>query len=382
MRFCFLASRDWLHPEAAGGDHYLGNLARQLVRRGHKVVFLASAYDGKSGWQRLEGVDVLRLEPGPFYPARLFVAFLRIREEIDVLVEEIFGGKKFPTLALLYPSRRLVAVWYQRHARIFSEQYPRLLAKGLSLVERFMARLYRGVPVVTLSTKSAFELSELGLDPSKIGIVPSAALMALPNMDELPGFDDREDALVFIGKIRKYKRIDHAIIALKRLEETHPRCRLVIAGNVSLDDGDYLESLRGLASRLGLEDRVVFKVYPGAIPQEEKASLLKQSKILVQPSPIEGFSMTSVEANACGTPVVVSDGVPTDAVQSGQNGLVYPFGDIDAMSKCCQSLLEQRGIWENMSVVGLKMAHRFNWDSTADSFEAFINASQAVPRGS
>lgn len=372
MRFCFLASRDWAHPEAAGGDFYLSNLARSLAKRGHKVTYLASSFGRNSGKQLVDGVEICRIRPGTLYPVRLFRHYLRIRGSVDVVVEEIFGGKKSPTLARLYSGNRLVAAWYQRHERIFAEQYPRGIAKALSIAEKLLATIYRGYPVMTLSDKSARELSQMGISPARIGIVPSAALMDFPTREEIPPFEKREDSMIFIGKIRKYKRIDHAIRAVRRLRDSQRPCRLIVAGNVARDDKGYLTGLMGEAHRLGVDKLVDFKIYPGAIPLREKFDLLRNCKVLLQPSPVEGFSMTTVEANGCGTPVVVSDGVPRDAVVHGENGLVYPFGDVEAMADRCRELLENPMLWNTLSEKGLKMAERFSWDNTADAFENFV----------
>ena len=372
MRFCFLASRDWAHPEAAGGDFYLSNLARGLAKRGHKVVYFAASPDGNSTHENLDGVEIRRVRPGLLYSIRLFRQFLRIRNSVDVTVEEILGGKKVPTLAFLYSRRRLVAMWYQCHDRIFAEQYPKGLAILLSLAERVLARLYRKYPVATLSQKSATELAKIGLDALRIGIVPSAALIDSQQAQEPLPFESREDTMVFIGKIRKFKRVDHAILALKRLADVRGGCRLVIAGSVARNDLDCLASLRKQARLLGVEESVDFRIYSGAIPLDEKAGILKRCKVLLQPSPVEGFSMTTVEANACGTPVVVSDGVPQDAVRHGENGLVYPFGDTESMSRLCGNLLEDKATWERLSLGGLKMAGRFTWDASTDAFEDFV----------
>jgi glycosyltransferase involved in cell wall biosynthesis len=374
LRFCFLASRDWAHPEAAGGDFYLSNLARSLVNRGHKVIYFSASPGGTPGPQNPEGVEVRRLKPGLFYPIRLVRQLIRVRRSVDITVEEIFGGKRIPTLAYLYSGSRLIAMWYQSHSRIFEEQYPRGLATLLSFVERVLARLYRKCPIATLSEKSASELASMGIDKLKIGIVPSAAIIDHPRTDELPHFEDREDIMIFIGKIRKYKRVDHALFALKSLLTTNKSCRLLVAGSVARDDLDYLTSLRQQARLLGVEDSVDFRIYPGAIPPTEKAELLKRCKLLLQPSPVEGFSMTTVEANVCGTPVVVSDGVPRDAVRHGENGLVYPFGDTEIMSKLCASLMEDKATWEKLSTRGLEMAGRFSWNASTNAFEQFIES--------
>lgn len=372
MRFCFLASRDWAHPEAAGGDFYLGNIARGLVKRGHRVVYIAASLDGYSTRENLDGVEIRRVTPGLLYPIRLFYHFLRIKNSVDVTVEEILGGKKLPTLAFLYSRRRLVAMWYQCHDKIFAEQYPKGLAILLSLGERVLARLYRKYPVATLSQKSALELARIGLNSLRIGIVPSAALIESQLEREPLPFESREDTMVFIGKIRKYKRIDHAVLALKRLADVRDGCRLVIAGSVARNDLECLAGLRKQARLLAVDGLVDFRIYPGAIPRNEKADILRRCKVLLQPSPVEGFSMTTVEANACGTPVVVSDGVPQDAVRHGENGLVYPFGDTESMSRLCRKLLEDKATWERLSHRGLKMASRFTWDASTNAFEDFV----------
>ena len=374
MRFLFLASRDWAHPEAAGGDFYLSQLARNLAKKGHGVVYLTAAFNGGPALQRADNVEFRRIKPGTLYSVRLFLQFLTIRNSVDIIVEEVFGGKKIPAFAVLYSGKRLVAVWYQCHKRIFKEQYPAEIANLLSIGEKVLALIYKGHPVVTLSTKSALELKDLGISPARIGIVPSAALIESPKVDELPPFQNRDDSMIFIGKIRRYKRVDHAIVALRRILDSQRECRLIIAGNVAEDDIDYFSSLKELARGLGVDGLIDFIVYRGAIPPLDKVNLLQQCKILVQPSPVEGFSMTAIEANGCGTPVVVSDGVPKDAVVHGGNGFVYPFGDVETMARYCKTLLDDQAIWEKLSFNGLEMANRFSWENSTRAFESFLES--------
>lgn len=368
MRFCFLASKVWIDPEAAGGDLYLGNIARGLVQRGHRVSFIASSNMISPGAKSIDGVDVHLVKRGVLYPIRLLALFLTIRRHVNMIVEEMFGGKGVPPLAALYSRKPVLSVWYQRHDKIFAEQYPRGLATLLSLMERLLARLYKKAWILTLSEKSAKELVEIGLPASRVEIVPPAGILSSHHSEKFPGFRFRENSLVFIGKIRKYKRVDHAILALAEMAASGLRPQLVIAGTVSKSDERYYRSLRSLAKEFAVDNLVHFKIYPSLIPDSEKTELLTRAKVLLQPSPVEGFSMTSVEANACGTPVVVSDGVPGDVVVPGLNGLVYPFGDIKSMANSCAKLITDEEAWETLSRNGSKMALRYNWQSTVKIF--------------
>src|SRR5712664_354672 len=205
LSFCFVASRDWENPECAGGDLYLSNLARSLAGRGHRVTYISERFPGAALHERVDDVDIRRVEKGLGYSLRQLREVFRVRNKVDLIIEEMFGGKKLPALSLALTRKRLAVAWYQRHDKIFEEQYPQPIASMLRRLERILVRIYSKVPVITLSTKSSIELAEIGMNPSKIFIVPSAAVLeAVPS--RVP-FQKREDHLVFIGKIRKYKRI-------------------------------------------------------------------------------------------------------------------------------------------------------------------------------
>jgi len=103
----------------------------------------------------------------------------------------------------------------------------------LRRLERILVRIYSKVPVVTLSTKSSIELAEIGMNPSKIYIVPSQQSWKLSPQESR---SRRERTTWSLSeKIRKYKRIDHVMRCLKRIRESSldlRKVKLVIAGNV------------------------------------------------------------------------------------------------------------------------------------------------------
>jgi glycosyltransferase involved in cell wall biosynthesis len=369
MRFWFIASRDWTNRDNAGGDIYLEHLARGLAKKGHKVTFVAASSHGFGRVETIDSIEVHRLKAGVLFPVRVFASFIKFRKSIDIVAEEVFGGKKVPPFAILYSRNHLIALWYQHHEKIFQEQYPKVLAKIFSIGEKLLARIYHDATIATLSTKSKSDLSKVGLNPRKMAVVPPAAFLDFPNQQTLPPFEKREDAMIFIGKIRKYKRVDHTILALRNLVSKGLAPRLIIAGNVSDQDRPYLFQMRELSERLGLGHLTDFKIYPGMIPSSEKLSLLMRSKVLLQPSPVEGFGMTVVEANSCGTPVVASDGVPADVIVHNENGFVYPFGNIEFLAQSIENVLYDSGAWERLSENGLKAARKFDWEASTDKFE-------------
>jgi glycosyltransferase involved in cell wall biosynthesis len=368
MRVLFIAYRDVKNPSAVGGDFYLWELAKGLSRLGHSVTFVCSRFEGSALNEVADAVEVVRINGGWSLPFRILNEYLRrLRRRFDVVVEEAIGGQRAPFLAGAYVQEPLVAVWHQRHDRIFHEQYPFPVAVILSFFERFLARLYRNHTIVTPSLGAKEKLMRLGFIHENIKVIYDGVgeifYNAVPRQK-------RENLIVCLGKLRRYKRADHAILALERIVHlTNRPCRLVIAGKVSEIDRGYVDWLHDLAERLRVADLVEFKMN---IPEKEKLELLEKARVLVQPSPVEGFSIAVAEANRCGTPVVVSDGVPSDVVINGYNGLVYPFGDVEALAFAITELMKDDIIWGNMAKNAYEWSQQFIWENSVSEFESIL----------
>ena len=137
--------------------------------------------------------------------------------------------------------------------------------------------------------------------------VPAARLGALHRRLAL---DDRP-TFTFVGRVTEEKGIDILIEASSYVAAPH---QIVIAGT-----GPLVESMRELASSLGISDRVRFV---GQVEQAELPALLQASDALVLPSVSttrvrETWGLVVNEAMNCALPVVA-----TDAVGAAAGGLV------------------------------------------------------------
>lgn len=86
------------------------------------------------------------------------------------------------------------------------------------------------------------------------------------------------------------------------------------------------------------------------------------------------------EANVLGTPVVVSDGIPADVVVNGYNGIVYPFGDINALSAALTTLLIDQTKWQELSANASEWARRFTWENSSKTLNQMLNEVQCQPQ--
>ncbi|HEC82896.1 MAG TPA: glycosyltransferase family 1 protein, partial [Firmicutes bacterium] len=139
-----------------------------------------------------------------------------------------------------------------------------------------------------------------------------------------------------------------------------PRARMKIAGS-----GDYLPRLKKLASCLGIDDRIEFL---GFVNDSAKVAMLREAHVVVNPSSKEGWGVTVIEANACGTPVIASD-VPglRDAVVDGKTGFLVPYGDVKAFAEKIVRVLEDDTLRQQLSEEAVRWARRFHWDTSAEA---------------
>jgi len=80
----------------------------------------------------------------------------------------------------------------------------------------------------------------------------------------------------------------------------------------------------------------------------------------------EGWGLTVIEANACGTPVIASDveGL-RDAVRDGETGLLYRFGDVADLAGKITRLLTDERLRQTLTQNAIEWSKKFDWEKAA-----------------
>lgn len=115
-----------------------------------------------------------------------------------------------------------------------------------------------------------------------------------------------EDQLIIanVGRLDRNKNQIFLLDLLQQLLIRHPQTYLILIGN-----GDIVPDLKAKAKQLGVEQRLFFK---GQVKQV--ASILQGADVFVLPSLKEGLGISVIEAQCCGLPCFVSDGIPQEAL--------------------------------------------------------------------
>src|SRR6185312_12044415 len=87
-------------------------------------------------------------------------------------------------------------------------------------------RIYRRCRYVTVSGPTAEELGTLGIDPSRISVVPNG----VEPVPAVASVRSAEPRLVVLGRLVPHKRVEHAIEVLARLRDRWPGLRLSVVG--------------------------------------------------------------------------------------------------------------------------------------------------------
>lgn len=374
MRLLVLGSRDRKNRNFAGGDLTLSEVSERAASKGISVTYICSRFRGASKRETTRGVNVVRL--GNLWTTSIlaFLFYLKNRQSFDAVIEEVIGGLRIPYFAALYVRKPMVAVWYQRNDLIFRFQYNALAARALQMLEYALALAHRSSRILCPSLRTIRDLESLSLHSEHMTrYVPGIDEKVL-KLSDLALTSQRDELLLWLGKIRKYKRTQDAISVMSRVVKTVPSSKLLIAG-IPEDEG-YLRGLRLMIDALGLEDAVDFKF---GISEEEKGQIMLRTRAVLVTSPIEGFGNVVSEANALGTPAIVTEGVPLDVVRDGFNGFRVEFGDLDRMADACKLVLTDNPTFKKMSKAAVSCAKNRSWDTTTETFLAVVDAS--IKRG-
>ena len=103
----------------------------------------------------------------------------------------------------------------------------------------------------------------------------------------------------------------------------------------------------------------------GYVPDVALPSLYEGAKLFVFPSLDEGFGLPVLEAMACGTPVIVSNGGALPEVV-GEAGMIFNLSETDGLSKAMTACLSDEELRLSLREKGLSQASLFSWHRTAD----------------
>jgi glycosyltransferase involved in cell wall biosynthesis len=350
-------------PATYGGvERAVEELAAHLAERGHDVtVYARSAYsDGdvrefrNVSIKRLPQINTKHLEAA----SHTFLAMLHalIRARFDVIHLHATGPGAMAPVARLAGVPVVVTIQGLDWRR---EKWGAGARKVLQLASRLAAKSPDRAIVVSRELERYYR-DELGALTSYIpnGVKPDDP-PAAPAMLEL----ESDAYVLFLGRLVPEKHVHTLIRAYRHVKTSTP---LVIAGP-GTHSPEYVAEISRLAEQ---DDRV--RVL-GPQYGSEKAWLLHNARVFVQPSSIEGLPIALLEALSAGCFPVVSS-IPENlepvTVDGARLGISFPVGDDAALADALQAAIEHPERAQAGERLAGHVRREYDWDAIAGRTEA------------
>jgi len=216
---------------------------------------------------------------------------------------------------------------------------------------------------IAMTPAIADALSMAGIPANQISDIPNGV-----DIPEIPAEPARHADVLYVGNFTQgaaHKGFDILFRAWGRAIAQEPGMRLRLCG------AGETSGWQSYAREQGCGDSVIFE---GRI--ENIGIMHRQAGCLVLPSRKEGISNALLEAQAAGLPAVVSD-IPGNlvVVRDGENGIVVPVGDVEALAYALIRLFRSPELRADMGrAARTRMAEYFAIEKVAAQLEAVYTA--------
>ncbi len=181
---------------------------------------------------------------------------------------------------------------------------------------------------------------------------------------------DHENILLFVGRIEPIKGLDTLIRALAilnndRTMQNRPP-KLLVVGGANSGNGDQpvpkeVARLKRIAGGLGIDKQIKFM---GPLDQKELPYYYSAADVCVLPSYYESFGLVTLEAMACGTPMIASrvGGLPF-TIKDGENGYLVTEGEPAELADKVKLVLTDEKEKLRLGDMGVNTTKEYGWET-------------------
>ncbi|MBB2769699.1 MULTISPECIES: glycosyltransferase family 4 protein [Mycolicibacterium] len=364
-----LCWRDTGHPQGGGSEMYLQRIGEQLAASGVRVTLRTASYPGAARREVVDGVHVSR-GGGRYsvYPWALLVMALArfglgplrgVRP--DVVVDTQNG---VPFLARLVYGRRTAVLVHHCHREQWPVAGPVLGRLGWFVESIVSPRVHRRAQYLTVSLPSSRDLTDLGVDGSRIAVVRNGLDEAPASTLTLPR--SVTPRIAVLSRLVPHKQIEDALDAVAALRPHIPDLHLDVLGG-----GWWQQKLVDHARLSGISDAVTFH---GHVDDVTKHEVLQRSWVHVLPSRKEGWGLAVTEAGQHAVPTIGyrSSGGLTDSIVDGVTGLLVD--DRDELVEALRQLLGDHVLREQLGAKAQARSVEFSWRQSASAMREVFDA--------
>ena len=382
------------YPPALNGQAvFTGNLAEGLAKQGHEIYAIVPSDQARAYHTKKNGVEIDYLKTVSIsfiYPLAIYTPLYinHVKYALKTFKPDIIHIQDH------YPMCAYVVKAANRYGiKVIGTNHfmPENLAPIVPQLSRFksafnwtawqwMLMVYNRLDIATAPSKTAASLlKQHGL---KIPVFPVSCGVSLERFHSRTeidranyrirwGLDPDRTTFLFVGRVDGEKRLDVILKALHLLKRDD--IQLAIVG-----DGAALNGLRSLADKLNIGEQVRFT---GFIAVTDLSTLLNCVDIFMMPSEAELLSIATLEAMACGLPVLAANAQALpELVSHGINGYLFKPGNIEEAAKYMAIFTDRPEDWPGMRKASLEKAQHHSLENTINTYVKIYETVLAAPQ--
>ena len=276
----------------------------------------------------------------------IVITLIKLRKRYDIIILDVYGDKSFVTEDFASFIGKLLGKKIIMHLHNgtlpdFIKRFPRWSKSVLNRADSFVAP----------SEYLVRAFNSIGFDVDEIPNVLDISLYPFKLREKIA------PKLFWMRSFHRYYNPQMALRVLSKLKNEFPAASLVMAGK---DKGDE-PKIKQMATDLGLRESIIF---PGFLDMEGKTEEGAKADIFLNTNTVDNMPVGIIEAWAMGLPVTATNvgGIP-DMLIDGENGLLVPENDCDAMVSSISKLINHSALTKKLSSQGRKSAERCSWES-------------------
>lgn len=312
MRIGFFS--DSYFPEIDGVTYTLKLWKERLEERGHEVYIV---YPESGAYEPEENEIPVSSIPNPFYSGyRIPLPTSLDLPELDIV--HCHGPAFIGRMGRRYAAKNDIPSVYTHHTPL-EEYFPQAVKS--ELLSSFLGKVYipieeqflRKFDIVTSNTDEGGRDVEMEELPAGLGLEFFREQEDAPKV--FAGEEFQRPIAGYSGRISHEKNVEELVEMAEGFEGT-----VVIVG-----EGPMKEKLEGRAS-----ENVIFHDF---LEREDLPKFYSTLDVFITASTGDTLGLSTLEANACGTPVVAPDVHPFNETIKEGNGLRYPQGETDELKR-------------------------------------------------
>ncbi len=220
-----------------------------------------------------------------------------------------------------------------------------------------------------------YAVEKLGVDVDRASLFENGIPEAFLNLPFEPT-PEAEDSVIRIALVATYiprKGIYYGVPALNKIMARYPQVEVSFVGTGCPEAQVYADFDPSVHDRI----RVVPRYKHETLPE-----LLRGHHIKLFPTLSEGFSVALMDALACGlAPVTTTTPGPMEVVRDGDNGILVPPRDSEAIAQALERLITDRPYLEKLRRNAYATAQKYSWQGIARDNLTLYEAALSHKRG-